>query len=380
MTEPTIRETAVAPSGKLALFLPDLGSGGAERISVHLANGLARRGHEVDMVLIQAEGQFLADLQPGVRVVNLGGGRVMGAVPRLAAYLRSARPAALISALDYVNVGAILARGLSRTKIPVVAAVHVTRSMDEAAKRGGREALLRIAIRWCYRRADAIVCVSQGVADDLIRVTGVPREKVRVVYNPVIGPQILERAGEPVSHPWFAAGEPGVILAVGNLTPPKDYATLLRAFAMVRQTHSVRLMILGEGPLRAPLEGLVGELGLRPWVAMPGFSGNPYACMARAALYVLSSAWEALPTVLIEAMAVGAKVVATDCRNGPREILQGGRYGRLVPVGDAAALAGAISAALSEPKPAIPAEVLRPYGLDFAVDRYRELIAEVTGA
>ena len=364
---------------KLALFLPDLCSGGAERISVHLANGLVQRGREVDMVLIRAEGEFLGDLQPAVRVVDLGGGRVAGAVPRLAAYLRSARPAVLLSALDYVNVGAILARGLSRTKTPVVATVHVTRSMDEAAKRGFKEAVLRGAIRWCYRRAEAIVCVSQGVADDLVRVTGVSPEKVRVIYNPVIVPRMLELAVEPVSHPWFATGEPGVILAVGSLAPPKDYATLLRAFAIVRKTQAVRLMILGEGPLRAPLEGLVEQLGLRSCVALPGFSANPYAYMARAALYVLSSAWEALPTVLIEALAVGAKVVATDCRNGPREVLHGGRYGRLTPVGDAAALAGAMCEALSEPRRAIPAEVLGPYGLDFAVDRYCEMIAEVTG-
>lgn len=367
-------------SKKIAIFLPNLCSGGAERITVHLANGLVERGYAVDMVLIRAEGPFLSDLAPDVRVVDLNKRRVLQAIPCLAAYLRAKRPAVLISALDHVNVAAILARFLSRTETRVIAAVHVTHSMDAKHKHGIKQRILRVSINRCYRRADAIVCVSQGVADDLIRVTHVSRKQVHVIYNPVITPRIEELSREPVLDPWFADGEPPVILAIGSLTPPKDFATLLRAFALVRETHDVRLVILGEGPERNRLENLAKELRLEPWVALPGFSKNPYARMARATLFVLSSAWEALPTVLIEALAVGVPVVSTDCDSGPREILRGGELGHLVPVGNTAALAHAISESLSGSHPSVPVATLLPYTLDFAVNRYCQLITELTGA
>ncbi|MGA2618530.1 MAG: glycosyltransferase [Thermoguttaceae bacterium] len=361
----------------VALFVPRPGPGGAERITVHLANGLVRRGRRVDAVFLQAEGPFLADLTAEVRILDLNAPRLMHAIPRLAAYLRSARPEVLISALDYANVGAILANGLSRTNTPTVAAVHVTHSMDAAARRGIKQSILRTAIRWTYRRADAIVCVSQGVADDLLRVTRLPAEKVRVIYNPVVTPRLLELAREPVTHPWFAPGQPEVLVAVGSLTPPKDFATLIRAMALLRQNRAARLMILGEGPLRGALENLVRELGLQDCVALPGFDKNPYAYLARAAVFVLSSAWEALPTVLIEALAVGVPVVSTDCRYGPGEILDGGRYGRLVPVGDAEAMAQAVAGALRGPPPAVPGRALERYTLDFALDQYAQLLAEI---
>ncbi len=168
-----------------------------------------------------------------------------------------------------------------------------------------------------------------------------------------------------------------MLLAVGNLTPPKDYPTLIRALALVRREHDVRLMILGEGRERPGLEDLVRELGLTGHVALPGFAANPYAYLARAAVFVLSSAWEALPTVLIEALAVGVPVVATDCRHGPREILDGGRYGRLVPVGDAEAMAQAVAEALRGPPPAVPGQALQRYTMDFALDQYTQLLAEI---
>ena len=372
--------TQPAPSRRVALFLPNLCSGGAERITVHLANGLVRQGYQVDMVLIQAEGAFLADLSSNVRVVNLNARRVLRAIPRLASYLRSKRPDVLISALDHVNIGAILAKRLSGTGIPTVVAVHVTHSRDAANKRGVKQRVLRAAIRWCYRRADAIVCVSRGVADDLVRVTGVRPEQVRVIYNPVITDRLQELAHEPVSHPWFAAGEPGVIMAVGSLTPPKDFATLIRAFALLHKSRRERLMILGEGPERNRLESLLRDLGLEESVTMPGFDRNPYSYLARAALFVLSSAWEALPTVLIEALAVGTPVVATDCQNGPREILRDGEYGELVPVGDAQALACAMSKNLSSPRRVVTPEAILPYALNSAVDQYCHLITELTRA
>ncbi len=365
-------------ANKVALFLPNLRLGGAERVNVYLANGLVQRGYSVDMVLIDAVGEFLTELDARIRVVDLKSRRLVRAIPRLASYMRKERPAIILSALDHVNVGAIVAKRISRTRTPVVAAVHATRSMDAKSKSGVKERILRTCINWCYRRADAIVCVSRGVADDLIQVTGAEARRVRVIYNPVIAEGLRQRAMEPLDHPWFASGQPSVVVAIGRLSPPKDYPLLVRAFALLRRTHDVRLMIVGEGPERGRIEAVIAELGLSDCVALPGFRPNPYAYLSRAALFVLSSAWEALPTVLIEALAIGTPVVATDCKNGPREILHDGKYGPLVLVGDPLALSEAMAAALAAPRREVPEEVLRPYTLDYALDEYCRLIAEVT--
>jgi glycosyltransferase involved in cell wall biosynthesis len=375
----------------IALFIPTLETAGAERVTVLLANGLVERGYAVDVVLVQAKGDFLADLVAEVHVVDLKASRTLFAISRLASYLRKRRPAMVISALDHANVAAIVAGWLSRTRTPVAAAIHISRSMDARNKNGLRAALLRRCIHWCYRRADALVCVSQGVAEDIIRVTGVDRHRVRVIYNPVIHSTLKDLAGQPVEHPWCAPSSPlqssvhpptgfRLLLAVGRLTLQKDFRSLLRALKILRHDHDARLIILGEGEERPYLKRLAKELGLDDYVSMPGIVKNPYAYLARADLFVLSSAWEALPTVLIEALAVGTPVVATDCESGPREILRDGRYGTLVRVGDAAGLAKAVAAALSTPRPTVPDDALRPYTVDHAVDEYCRFIAELTHA
>ena len=367
-------------SKKVSFFLPNLCLGGAEKVSVQLANGLAARGYTIDMVLVDAEGEFLAELAPAVRVVDLKAGRLLWAVPRLAGYFRKHRPSVIISALDHINVGAVLARDLSATSVPVVATIHATPSMTDAYRRGFRRYLVRLCGQWCYRRASRVVCVSHAVADDLAAVTGIRRERLRVIYNPVVSQRILDLAGEAADHPWFAAGAPPVVLAAGRLAAVKDYPTLIRAFALVRRKHDARLMILGEGPERPRLEDLIAALGLGECVALPGFAANPYNYMARAALFVLSSISEALPTALIEAMAVGTPVVATDCKCGPKEVLQGGRFGALVPVGDAVALGEAVAARLLSPRSQLPPAAVQPYTIDFAVEQYCRLIEEVTRA
>jgi glycosyltransferase involved in cell wall biosynthesis len=362
----------------VALFLPDLCLGGAERVMVHLANALAARRRLVDMVLVEAKGEFLAELDPAVRVVDLKTARVLRAIPRLAAYFRRVRPAVAISALDHANFGAAVAKWLSRSGIPIIAAIHSTRSVKAAQAKGIWGAVLRRCITLCYRRAAAIVCVSGGVADDLAEMTGARRDLMQIIYNPIIDERLFALAREPLDHAWYAPGAPPVVLTVGRLAAVKDYQGLIRAFAVASRKNDLRLLILGEGPERSKLENLVADLGLRDRVALPGFCSNPYAYMARAALFVVSSVSEALPTALIEAMAVGTPVVATDCKCGPREILQNGRFGRLVPVQDVPALAAAISAALLDPRREIPQEALLPYTMDFAVDRYCRLIEGIT--
>lgn len=335
--------------GRLAIFLPNLGGGGAERVMLNLAEGVAGRGHPTDLVLAGAAGEYQGQVPPGVRQVDLGGRRTLRSARRLAAYLRRERPTALISALGHANIVALWARRLARVDTAVVVTEHLALQRQPAHTLAER--VFPPLVRLEYPRAAAVVAVSEGVADAFAAVTGLGRELISVIYNPVVTPRLLDLAARPPEHPWFQPGEPPVVLGVGRLTAQKDFATLIRAFARVRRRAPARLLILGEGEDRASLEAEVARNGLRlgPDVQLPGFVANPYPYMAGARVFALSSVREGLPTVLIEALAVGATVVSTDCPSGPREILAGGRHGRLVPVGDAPALAAALGEALEEP-------------------------------
>ena len=354
----------------IAFFLPSLRGGGAQRVIVNLVQGVVQRGEPVDLVLAVADGVFLDQLPTQARVVDLRAGRLVGSLVPLIRYLRRERPRVLISSMSHANIVALWAAKLAGRGTPVMVTVHNTMS-ESSGSGGGLE--LRLLRRF-YPWATWIVAVSRGAADDLARTTGLPRSRVEVVYNPVITPAILAQSRTLPEHPWFESGGPPVILGVGRLTRQKDFLTLVRAFAELRRRRRARLIILGEGEDRPALEGLVAELGLRDSVSLPGFRDNAAAYMARSALFVLSSAWEGLPTVLIEALAAGTRVVSTDCPSGPREILQGGRLGALVPVGDAPALACAMERALSQTDPPPPPEALTAFTLDAAVDHYLRLI------
>lgn len=366
---------------KLALFLPSLGGGGAERVMVTLAKALAERGFSVDLVLAKAEGPYLGDVPEEVRVVDLGARRVLYSLPGLVRYLRRERPAAMLSALNHANIVAIWARSLSRVATRLVVAEHNTLSLSTENAPSLRARVMPLLIKRFYPLAETVVAVSRGVAEDLVALTGLPPDKVKVIYNPVVTPELFAKAEEPLDHPWFQPGEPPVILGVGRLTKQKDFPTLIRAFALVRKERPARLMILGEGEDRPQLEALVWELGLEEDVALPGFVDNPYKYMKRAAVFVLSSAWEGLPTVLIEALALGTPVVSTNCLSGPAEILEGGRWGSLVPAGDESRLAGAVLETLSHGRSCIDTVskmVLSRYHLRIIASQYAELLIGAT--
>jgi glycosyltransferase involved in cell wall biosynthesis len=237
-----------------------------------------------------------------------------------------------------------------------------------------RDRVLPRMVRATYPSAEAIVAVSEGVARALSEVVRLPAERITVIHNPTIGPDVADRCAAPVAHPWFEPETAPVIVAVGRLTEQKDFATLLGAFALLRARRDARLLILGEGEERPALTALATQLGIAGDVAMPGFVPDPYPYLARAALFVLSSAWEGLPNSLIEALAAGCPVASTDCPSGPREILAGGRYGALVPVRDPRALAAAMLAALVAP---VDRSSLRARAADFSVDRIAEQYLEV---
>jgi glycosyltransferase involved in cell wall biosynthesis len=359
---------------KLAIFLPSLSGGGAERAMLNLAHGLAESGCAVDLVLAQARGPYLSEVHDSVRIVNLKASRVLTSLPALARYLRREQPEALVSALDFASVVALWARRLAGIPIRVLINEQNTISISARKSARRRERMVpRLAKRF-YPWADHVTGNSRGVADDLSQVTGLPRERITVLYNPVVTPEVREKARAPLNHPWFEDGQLPVVLAVGRLTKQKDFPTLIRAFAQVRQTQPARLLILGEGPDRSALEALVNQLDLGDDVAMPGFVENPYAYMRRASLYVLPSRWEGLPTVLIEALYCGPPVIATDCPSGPREILADGQHGLLVPVGDVIALTQAIESGLAGKTPHPTNESWQPYSLEVIVDQYTNLL------
>jgi glycosyltransferase involved in cell wall biosynthesis len=336
---------------KIAIFIDALGYGGAERMMLNLAGGIADTGVAVDLVLVRAKGAFISAIPANVRMVDLKGGRVMRSIPALASYLRRERPTALLAALTHVNVAATLATFLAGRRNRLVISERTTISREAAEVRAFSNRVAYWLVPWVYPCTDGIIAVSQGAAEDLARFCRMPIERIAVVNNPVVSAALLRRAAEPLEHPWFAAGEPPVILGVGRLNPEKEYDALIRAFAELAPRRHARLMILGDGTERPALEALIDELGLRDRVLLPGFVANPYAYMSRAAVVVLSSRWEGSPNVLVEAMACGTPVVATDCRSGPAELLEGGQLGPLVPVGDVTAMAAAIEQALDAPVP-----------------------------
>jgi len=341
---------------------------------LNLAGGLASRGFQVDLVLARATGPYLAGVPEGVRVLDLGARRVLFAIPGLVDYLRRTKPTALISALWHANLVSIWARQVARVPTRIVVTAHNTLSQGLNGTKLKRAKATPLLLRLFGSAASRIVAVSQGVADDLAKTGGIPRDRISIIPNPVVRTDSLPGIGKPPDHPWFAEDGPPVLLAVGRLTWEKDFETFLRAFALVRERQPVRGVILGEGPQRPALEELSGTLGLDGDVQMPGFVTDPTAFMAHAAVFVLSSRTEGLPTALIEALAAGAPVVSTDCPNGPREVLQDGKYGTLVPVGDAQALASAILARLAEARTSAPREAWEPYTTETAVDGYLRLL------
>jgi glycosyltransferase involved in cell wall biosynthesis len=244
-------------------------------------------------------------------------------------------------------------------------------------RKAWRQRHLAAAMRRNYLQADAITAVSNGVADDIARSIGIPREAITTLYNPTITPDFATKASQPVAHPWFADGAPPVLLAVGRTTFQKDFPTLLRAFARVRADRPVRLAIIGEANAKqaARLRDLAGELAVQDDFALLGYHANPLPYMARAAVFALSSRYEGFPNVLLEALACGSRVVSTRCPSGPEEILDGGRYGRLVPVDDAGALAEAIEGTLEEPpNAALGMQRAQDFGLGRMADRYLSIL------
>jgi len=360
----------------VAVLISYSGDGGVERMINHLVAGLLDHGLRVDVIVLKREGGHFPGIPAGARVRKLLARHAVLAVPELVRYLRRARPPVLLAAKDRAGRAAIRACRLTSRGPRVF--VRIGNTLSQALTRKNRllRAMRYRPIRRLYPRADGIIAISQGVADDIVANTGVSPDKVHVAPNPVVTTE-LETAGERApSHSWFDDPEAAVITAVGRLTAQKDFPTLLRAFARMVTEPRARLLILGEGEDRAKLEALADRLAIRDRLDMPGFVLNPHAFVGHSDVFVLSSAWEGFGNVLVEALALGVPVVATDCRSGPREILAGGLYGALVPVGDDAALAAAIERTLADP---LPAETLRAAVADYTRERSTGRYLEILG-
>ncbi|SFF47910.1 Glycosyltransferase involved in cell wall bisynthesis [Fontimonas thermophila] len=362
---------------RIAIFLSTSGHSGVDRAMKHLIPALARRGYAVDLLKVRGHGPNLTDVPPGVRVLDTGASTTYLALFALVRYLRRARPAVLLADKDKVNRTALLARwlaGASDTRL--VLSSGTTISVDLQHRGAFERWLQRTSMGRLYRYADLVIVTCADVADDMAAYTGLARAHIRPVASPVVPAALFDARPRPPDHPWFAPGAPPVILGVGELSARKDFETLIRAFARLRAQRACRLVIVGRGKRLEALRALAKALGVDADVDFPGFRSDVYAFMAHAAVFALTSRWEGLGFVLIEALACGTPCVATNCPSGPREILDDGRYGPLVPVGDDGALAEALARLLDDPPPRdLLQRAARPYEIEAATDAYLQAFA-----
>lgn len=366
----------------IALFIENDGDlwGGVSRIFRTLAAGLADAGLRVDLVVNgRVASERRSAIPPNVALVELGASGLLGAFKPLVAYLRSARPGALVSAMDHPNALAAVAARFADPRPQVICTTHNPISVKLAEHYEWTNRLIvPVLLHTAHPLADAFVAPAEALAEDLVGC--LPRRmagRVHAIANPVVTTDLIERSQQAANHPWAERDREGVPLLVsaGRLTTQKDHSTLLRALARVLRVRNVRLLILGEGELRGGLESQARSLGIDRSVKFLGNVDNPLPLMRAADAFVLSSRWEGLPTVLIESLAVGTPAVSTDCPTGPAEILDRGRFGRLVKIGDDAAMAEAILATLSAPSsPESLIERSRLYGVERAVRSYLQLL------
>jgi glycosyltransferase involved in cell wall biosynthesis len=352
-------------------------NGGVERVMFNLIQGFLDRGIRVDLVLDFLDYSPFEKLLPqGARLVRLGAVSTKQRLPKFIAYLKLEKPDAVLSATHFANEIACVAKVVARTGTHLVLSEHTNLSSDIRDSAGRvRPKILPYTTRWIYPLADAVVAVSDGVAEDMCRVSGLRRSAVQTVYNPIDFKNLAAMAAEETGEAWFEPGQPPVILGIGRLEVQKNFPNMLRAFKMIREKTPARLILLGEGSERSHLASLVTELGLEDDVSLPGFVANPAAYVARSAVFAMSSSWEGMPVALIEALALGTPVVSTDCPSGPAEVLNKGMYGDLVPMDDSAALAAAILKVFGGEKKTVSEDWLARFDSNTITEQYLELMS-----
>ncbi len=324
------------------------------------------RGHEVDLLLIKARGRHLEAVPDTVNKIKLGSDHSWLTLWPLVKYLRKEKPAALLAVKHRAIMVALIARRIAGVETRIVGRLGTNVSTALKGKGRFRKWLWHKSMQSVYPLADQLIPVSEGVADDIQTISRIDRRKLQVIRNPVVTDQTRQLAEAPLDHPWFGENQPPVILGAGRFTRQKDFPTLIKAFARLRRDRACRLVILGRGGDQSACRELARSLGVETDIDFPGFDANPFRYMRRAALFVLSSAWEGSPNVLAEALAVGTPVVSTNCPSGPFEILQNGKFGPLVAVGDVEAMAKAMAQTLAHP---LPADTLRQAVAEYTAER-----------
>ena len=366
----------------IAIFVPSYQIGGAEKVLVQLANSLLAHFDEVHMLSNTLDGPLKEQLDPSIRRIHFGNNSYKRVFFDLISYYNEFKPDVVITSLYATGIVACAACQLSRHKPVLLIGAHNSFSAKLAAPDNIKDKyLLKPLSRLLFHRADAVVSVSRGVSDDLALTLSLPSAKLHVIYNPVVSPDLIQKSLEPLEHRWLGDRNQRIyktILSVGRLVEQKGYDILLEAFSSLPNRDGYRLVIVGDGPLAKPLFAKAKALGIEESVDFVGYDLNPYRYMSRADIFVLSSKWEGLPTVLIEAMACGCSIVATDCPYGPNEILENGKYGALVPVADAQALTNSILETLNGKSGLVSLTDLKCRANDFtdlrATDAYVELI------
>ena len=331
---------------------------------LNLSGELLRRGYIIDLVVNTSVGSLRDLVSDDANIIDLKVSRASFALAGLIKCIGKNRPEVFLASQTYNNIAALISNKFVRFPTSLFVSEHTDISMIKnlpSIKERMRPSLSRVF----YPNAKGIIAPSKGVARSLIETAHIPEEKIKIIYNPIVTSELIKDSKKELHHPWFGPSDPPVILSVGRLVPEKDFGTLIRAFARLRERVTSRLIILGEGPERNALETLVDELGLSREVQLPGFQLNPYPYMSKSALFVLSSIREGLSSVLIEAMACGTPVVSTNCPSGPSEILEGGRFGILAPVGDAVTLAESMEETLINP---LSPQMLREHAMEFSVE------------
>lgn len=325
----------------IAIFLPALSGGGAERIALVLAEEFIQMGIRVDIVLAHFQGEYLNQIPDGVQIIDLKASRMIFAAPKLAHYLKTHKPDGLLSTIELANIITLLAKLLSGSKVPWV--IRQADYPDELKRnRSVKNKFLFYLLIRAFRSSDHIIAISKGVGEKVVVLSNVPKQKITAIFNPAFYRDLEQKSIQPIDEDWKKSSKQ-VIISVGRLSPVKNFSLLINAFNLVHQSNPrANLLILGEGSEREKLEKLVHELQLENFVSMPGFKENPMAYISRANVFALSSISEGFGNVLVEALACGCPVVSTDCPSGPREILNDGEFGYLVPVGDSEAMADAI--------------------------------------
>lgn len=363
-------------SCKLAILISNLQGGGAERVSVNLANNFIHRQYSVDMVLMSSTGSFLGELLPDVGIIDLNVSRIRSVLFPLINYLRREKPDALLACVWPLTLIAIVACRLAGVATRVVVSEHTTWSRSELLMNRLKRWQVSASMHYLFPKANGIVSVSQGAANDLVQFANLKTTLVQTIYNPIVSQRPVETisACDSALLGWWT-GSHHKLLAVGTLKAIKDYPTLLSAFAQLSQHLDAKLLILGEGECREALQYQAKQLGIDDRLFMPGFVLDPSCYYQQADLHILSSRAEGFGNVIVEALAAGTPVVSTNCLSGPAEILNDGEFGRLVPVGDVEALALAMAASLSAPpdSDALKARA-QAFSIDKATDQYEALL------